>query len=134
MDQLMKMSSKRLKYVVILLFAFVINDMFCIVIENEENAYILRTKLRHNQTTVTKIHKLRKSRINKYHLAPSDRRIRYKKYNPVRYKDNDTHRETSMASDFSQPSQIESRKPTMMTGKIRKTKYTEPLFGPRMGK
>ena len=130
----MKMNLYRLKYVVILLCAFVLNDMFCTVIGNEENEYILRTMLRHNQTTVTKIHKLRKSRINKYHLASSDRRIRYKKYNPVRYKDNDTHRETSMASDFAQPSKIESRKPSIMTGKIRKTKYTEPLFGLRMGK
>ena len=130
----MKMNLYRLKYVVILLFAFALNDMFCTVIGNEENEYILRTMLRHNQTTVTKIHKPRKPRSYKYHLAPSVRKIRYKKYNPVRYKDNDTHRETSMASDFSQPSKIESRKPTIMTGKTRKTKYTEPLFGLRMGK
>ena len=129
----MKMNLYRLKYVVILLFAFVLNDMFCTVIGNEENEYILRTMLRHNQTTVTKIHKPRKPRIYKYHLAPSIRRIIYKKYNPVRYKDNDAHRKTSMASDLPQPSKIESQKPTIMTGKIRKTKYTEPLFGLRMG-
>ena len=130
----MKMNSNRLKYVVIILFAFGFNDIFCIVIGHEENEYILRTMSRHNQTTLAKIYNPRKPRIYKYHLAPSDRRIRYKKYNPVRYKDNDTHRETSMASDFSQPSKIESRKPTILTGKIRKTKYTEPLFGLRMGK
>ena len=128
------MSSKRLKYVVILLLAFVLNDTFCIAIANEENGNILRTMLRHNQTTITNIYNLGKPRIYKYHFVPSDRKIRYKKYDPARYKDNDTHRETSMASDFSQPSKIESRKPTIMTGKIRKTKYTEPLFGLRMGK
>ena len=125
------MNSNRLKYVVILLFAFVLNDMFRKAIGNE---YILRKMLRHNQTTHTKIYNPSKPKIYKYHLAPSDRKIRYKKYNLVRYKDNDTHRETSMASDFSQPSKIESRKPTIMTGKIRKTKYTEPLLGLRMGK
>ena len=128
------MNSNRLNYVVILLFAFFLYDMFCIVIGNEENEFIFKTMLRHNQTTLTKIYNPRKPRIYKYHLAPSDRKIRYKKYNPVRYKDNDTHRETSMASDFAQPSKIESRKPTIMTGKIRKTRYTEPLVGPRIGK
>ena len=127
------MNSNKLKYVVILVFVFVLNDMFCIVIKNEENEYILRKMLRHNQTTLTKIYSPRKTRINKYHLAPSDRKIRYKKYNPVGYTDSDDHRKTSMASDLSQHSQIESQKPTIMTGKIRKTKYTEPLFGLRMG-
>ena len=128
------MNSNRLKYVVIFLFAFVLNDMFCIEIGNEENENILKIISRHNQTTLTKIHNPRKARIYKYHLAPSDRKIRYKKYNPVRYKDNDTHRETSMARDFSQPSKIESRKGSIMTGKIGKAKYTKPLFGLRMGK
>lgn len=124
------MNSNRLKYVVILLFAFVLNDMFRKAIGNE---YILRKMLRHNRTTHTKIYNPSKPKIYKYHLAPSDRKIRYKKYNIVRYKDNDTHRETSMASDLSQHSQIESRKPSIMTGKIRKTKYTEPLVGLRIG-
>ena len=128
------MNSNRLKYLVILLFSFVLNDMFCIAIANEENENISRTMLRHNQTTITNIHNPGKPRIYKYHLAPSDRKIRYRKYNSMWYKDNDTHRETSMASDFAQPSKIESRKPTILTGKIRKTKYTEPLFGLRMGK
>ena len=127
------MNLYRLKYVVILLFAFVLNDMFCTVIGNEENEYILRTMLRHNQTTVPKIYNPGKPRIYKYHLAPPDRKIKYKKLNPVPYKDNDAHRETSMASDLPQPSKKESQKPTIMTGKIRKTKYTEPLFGLRMG-
>ena len=127
------MNSNRLKHAVIFLIAFVLDDLFCIIIGNEENEYILRTMLRHNQTSVTKIDNPLKPRIYEYHNAPSDRKIRYKKYNSVRYKDNDDHRETSIARDFSQPSKIESRKPTIMTGKTRKTKYTEPLFGLRIG-
>ena len=130
----MKMNLDSLKYVVILLFAFVLNHMFCIAIGNEKNENTLRTMLRHNQTTHTKIYNPRTPRIYKYPLSTSTRKIRFKKYNPEGYKDNDAHRKISMASDFSQPSKIESRKPTIMTGKIRKTKYTEPLLGLRMGK